>query len=97
MWYTADLAHKKHDLYAYGLDKEPESIKYGDFDWAKLKHKRDAYVTRLNGIYENNLKREKSITHMDLLNLSILKVKLKSHYWVIKNCHSWTKGKLIKR
>ena len=23
MWYTADLAHKKHDLYAYGLDKEP--------------------------------------------------------------------------
>nr|AAF22039.1 glutathione reductase [Candida albicans] len=59
MWYTADLAHKKHDLYAYGLDKEPESIKYGDFDWAKLKHKRDAYVTRLNGIYENNLKREK--------------------------------------
>ena len=49
----------KHDLYAYGLDKEPESIKYGDFDWAKLKHKRDAYVTRLNGIYENNLKREK--------------------------------------
>ena len=59
MWYAADLAHKKHDLYPYKLSQQEESVKYGDFDWAGFKQKRDAYVHRLNGIYENNLKREK--------------------------------------
>lgn len=59
MWYAADLAHKKHDLYPYKLSKQQESTEYGDFDWLGFKNKRDAYVHRLNGIYENNLKREK--------------------------------------
>ncbi|EMG47974.1 Glutathione reductase [Candida maltosa Xu316] len=59
MWYASDLAHKKEALYSYGLSKEPEHVKYGDFNWSAIKEKRDAYVTRLNGIYENNLKREK--------------------------------------
>lgn len=59
MWYAADLAHKKSQLKAYGLSDEVEHVKYGDFAWSSFKEKRDAYVTRLNGIYENNLKREK--------------------------------------
>ena len=29
------------------------------FDWAAFKHKRDAYVKRLNGIYEKNLENDK--------------------------------------
>lgn len=58
MWYAADLAHKKHDLYPYKLSKQQESTEYGDFDWLGFKNKRDAYVHRLNGIYENNLKRK---------------------------------------
>lgn len=28
---------------------------FGDFDWAAMKTKRDAYIARLNGIYERNL------------------------------------------
>ncbi|GAB9473288.1 Glutathione-disulfide reductase [Globisporangium polare] len=28
---------------------------FGDFDWANMKTKRDAYILRLNGIYERNL------------------------------------------
>ncbi|KAM9908857.1 hypothetical protein OXX79_000105 [Metschnikowia pulcherrima] len=58
MWYAADLAHKKEHLKGYGLSDEDHHIKYGDFKWGQLKEKRDAYVTRLNGIYERNLKKE---------------------------------------
>ncbi|KAA8905137.1 hypothetical protein DIURU_001565 [Diutina rugosa] len=58
MWYAADLAHKTEHLYGYGLSKEQTHIKHGDFDWPKIKAKRDAYVERLNGIYERNLEKE---------------------------------------
>ncbi|GEQ69051.1 hypothetical protein JCM33374_g2722 [Metschnikowia sp. JCM 33374] len=59
MWYAADLAHKKEHLNAYGLSDDDHHVKHGDFKWGQLKEKRDAYVTRLNGIYERNLQREK--------------------------------------
>lgn len=58
MWYASDLAHKKTQLKAYGLSKEEHEVKFGDFDWSLIKGKRDAYVERLNGIYEKNLERE---------------------------------------
>ncbi|OBA22799.1 hypothetical protein METBIDRAFT_38290 [Metschnikowia bicuspidata var. bicuspidata NRRL YB-4993] len=58
MWYAADLAHKKEHLKAYGLSDDGHHIKHGDFKWGLLKEKRDAYVSRLNGIYERNLKKE---------------------------------------
>lgn len=58
MWYVADLAEKRGHLKSYGLSKEDGEVKYGDFDWPTLKAKRDAYIHRLNGIYERNLKKE---------------------------------------
>lgn len=58
MWYAADMAHKKEQLKAYGLSDLDAKIKYGDFDWPVIKKKRDAYVQRLNGIYERNLEKE---------------------------------------
>ncbi|RLV95123.1 Glutathione reductase [Spathaspora sp. JA1] len=58
MWYAADLAHKKHHLKAYGLSPEIQETNFGDFSWSDIKVKRDAYVARLNRIYENNLNRE---------------------------------------
>ncbi|CAK7896733.1 glutathione reductase [[Candida] anglica] len=59
MWYAADLAHKKHQLKSYGLSKnDDDEVKFGDFDWSHIKEKRDAYVTRLNGIYARNLEKE---------------------------------------
>lgn len=58
MWYASDMAHKKKQLKAYGLSNEELDVKYGDFDWSSIKEKRDAYVKRLNGIYERNLDRE---------------------------------------
>lgn len=59
MWYAADLAHRRSHLKAYGLGQEDGHVKYGEFDWALIKEKRDAYVARLNGIYERNLAKEK--------------------------------------
>jgi glutathione reductase (NADPH) len=50
MWNAASVALAVSDASDYGFD-----VKAGDNDWAALKTKRDAYVLRLNGIYERNL------------------------------------------
>jgi len=52
MWNAAELGSALHDARDYGFAVEP-----GGVDWALLKHKRDAYVERLNGIYAANLAR----------------------------------------
>jgi glutathione reductase (NADPH) len=50
MWNASAVALSLHDASDYGFD-----VKVGMSDWAELKRKRDAYVLRLNGIYERNL------------------------------------------
>ncbi len=50
MWNAAELAHGLDDSPGYGF-----SIERATHDWAALKHARDAYILRLNGIYERNL------------------------------------------
>lgn len=50
MWNAAQIAHALHDASAYGFD-----IAIGRQDWGALKRGRDAYVGRLNEIYERNL------------------------------------------
>lgn len=52
MWYAAELAHAIADAPGYGF-----SVAAGEHDWAGLKTRRDAYIARLNGIYEGNLDR----------------------------------------
>ena len=52
MWNAAQLAHALHDATEYGFD-----VTVGGHDWAQLKAKRDAYILRLNTIYEANLGR----------------------------------------
>ncbi len=50
MWYTASQAHHFEHAADYGYD-----VSVNGHDWAALKARRDAYVERLNGIYESNL------------------------------------------
>jgi glutathione reductase (NADPH) len=50
MWNAASVALSLHDAHDYGFE-----VKVGESGWAELKRKRDAYVLRLNGIYERNL------------------------------------------
>jgi glutathione reductase (NADPH) len=50
MWNAAGVASSLADAGDYGFD-----VTVGDNDWPLLKSKRDAYILRLNGIYERNL------------------------------------------
>ena len=52
MWYAAETLHHLEHADDYGFD-----IDVRGHDWATLKARRDAYVKRLNGIYEKNLDR----------------------------------------
>jgi len=50
MWSTSRIAEFAHDAAGYGFD-----LTINGFDWPTLKGRRDAYVQRLNGIYDRNL------------------------------------------
>jgi glutathione reductase (NADPH) len=50
MWYAAHYAHQLHHAVNYGYD-----VSVDGHDWNALKTRRDAYVARLNDIYDNNL------------------------------------------
>ena len=52
MWYASETRHHLDHAADYGFDIEVRGQ-----DWAALKARRDAYVTGLNNIYENNLDR----------------------------------------
>lgn len=56
MWHAADiLEHVRHaPNYGYKLENSNPEV-----DWPTLKSKRDAYIKRLNGIYEKNLVNDK--------------------------------------
>jgi glutathione reductase (NADPH) len=54
MWNAAELAGAMQEARDYGFD-----VTTAGHDWAGLKVKRDAYVSRLNGIYESNLEKSK--------------------------------------
>lgn len=50
----ASIAEAIHDAKEYGFPEVGPTT----FDWNTLKHKRDAYIKRLNGIYERNLEKD---------------------------------------
>ncbi len=50
MWNASSIALGLADAADYGF-----GVSAGDHDWGVLKHKRDAYIARLNGIYARNL------------------------------------------
>lgn len=52
MWNAATLGHGLDEARGYGFD-----LTVHGHDWPRLKAARDAYVARLNGIYEANLKK----------------------------------------
>jgi glutathione reductase (NADPH) len=57
MWNAAELAGALSHAPRYGFD-----VRVAGHDWAKLKQGRDAYVARLNGIYERNLDKKGVVT-----------------------------------
>ncbi|MDO5090615.1 MAG: glutathione-disulfide reductase [Cardiobacteriaceae bacterium] len=53
-WYAANTAEALDNAKVFGFAGVPE---HPVFDWRQFKEKRDAYIARLNGIYENNLEK----------------------------------------
>ncbi|KAH7103850.1 glutathione-disulfide reductase [Auriculariales sp. MPI-PUGE-AT-0066] len=58
MWYAADIADRLKHAAGYGQAVTPPK-----FDWDSFKPRRDAYIQRLNGIYERNLEKEQVEYH----------------------------------
>ncbi|TVY18308.1 Glutathione reductase [Lachnellula arida] len=54
-WNAAAIAETIHQAKAYGFSVNHTA----PFDWTYFKNKRDAYIKRLNGIYEKNLGNDK--------------------------------------
>ena len=54
-WNAASVAETIHEAASYGFSVQQTA----PFDWSTFKKKRDAYVKRLNGIYERNLHNDK--------------------------------------
>ncbi|KAL8831178.1 MAG: hypothetical protein Q9170_005406 [Blastenia crenularia] len=54
-WNAAAIAETLHEAASYGFHIKETA----PFDFKTFKHKRDAYVRRLNGIYEKNLSNDK--------------------------------------
>ncbi|KAF9228700.1 hypothetical protein BS17DRAFT_772377 [Gyrodon lividus] len=60
MWHAADLADRlRHAAEGYHFEGVPEP----KFNWETFKPQRDAYIRRLNKIYENNLGKEQVEHH----------------------------------
>ena len=56
MWHAADIADKIR--HAQGYQFKGPGIGEPQFDWKAFKPQRDAYIKRLNGIYDNNVTKE---------------------------------------
>ncbi|KAK4189863.1 hypothetical protein QBC35DRAFT_429754 [Podospora australis] len=54
-WNAAFIAETIHQARSYGFSLQETA----PFDWTTFKQKRDAYIKRLNGIYERNLNNDK--------------------------------------
>ena len=54
-FHAAAIAESIHEAASYGFSVQTTT----PFDWTTFKHKRDAYIRRLNGIYEKNLHNDK--------------------------------------
>ncbi|KAL6308015.1 glutathione reductase [Sparassis latifolia] len=56
MWHAADIADKIR--HAEGYQFKGPGIGLPQFDWEAFKPQRDAYIRRLNGIYDSNIMKE---------------------------------------
>lgn len=57
MWSASSIAKALTEARNYGFEDVDPSLAT-KFNWSGFKAKRDAYVKRLNGIYERNLEKE---------------------------------------
>ncbi|EJD06166.1 glutathione reductase [Fomitiporia mediterranea MF3/22] len=69
MWHAADIAEKVRHAASYQF--KGTGVGEPKFSWGEFKTQRDAYIKRLNGIYESNLQKdsvEKHQGHAELIS-----------------------------
>jgi glutathione reductase (NADPH) len=66
MWHAADLAEKAR----FAKDGYHFDISEPKFNWKTFKPQRDAYIQKLNGIYDSNVNKEGVIYHYGRASLS---------------------------
>lgn len=59
MWHAADIAEKMRHATPFKF----KGVGEPNFDWTAFKTQRDAYIRRLNGIYDNNLVKDNVDNH----------------------------------
>lgn len=60
MWHAADLQEHLKEASSYGFRRSDGcEFEVPHVDWRTLAERRDAYVRKLNGIYDNNLQKDK--------------------------------------
>lgn len=64
MWHAADLQEHLKEAHEYGFEDAGKSFSVPKVNWTTLAEKRDAYVRRLNGIYDRNLEKD----HVDYVS-----------------------------
>lgn len=64
MWHAADLQDKMYDAIDYGFTDDGIPHKIPTVDWGVLVERREAYIRRLNGIYDRNLEKD----HVDYIS-----------------------------
>ncbi|PKI83085.1 glutathione-disulfide reductase [Malassezia vespertilionis] len=55
MWYASDMFVRASEASEYGIRSDGKPMPSLSFDWSYFVEKRDEYIRRLNGIYDNNL------------------------------------------
>lgn len=68
MWHAADIAEKARHAASYAF--EGSGVGTPSFNWTVFKERRDAYIRRLNGIYDRNLEKEGIDEHRGRASLS---------------------------
>lgn len=58
MWHAADLQEHLKEAHEYGFESAGKSFSVPTVNWNMLAEKRDAYIRRLNGIYDRNLEKD---------------------------------------
>lgn len=68
MWHAADIADKLRQAANYKF--EGTGVGNPEFNWTEFKKQRDAYIRKLNGIYEHNLVKDHVEEHSGVARLT---------------------------
>ena len=58
LWHAAGILHHVHDAAGYGIALPEPQV-----DWAELRRRREAYISRLHGVYARNLE-QRDVRHL---------------------------------